>query len=100
MVFSRRDQHFEDLSNLLKVLIKFTPPIPVFFKDLLTYIVFTFMLKLGKQSYTPMREKCYTIINLQLPKLVKDCISFCGMVKFLPSFLQDLRKHLTLSIRY
>ena len=39
-------------------------------------------------------KQCDAIINLQTPKSVKDCRSFCGMVNFLSSFLKDLRKHL------
>ena len=51
-------------------------------------------VKEEKPSNTMMKEKCDAITNRQLPRLVKECHSFCGMVTFLSSFLKDPRKHL------
>ena len=48
-------------------------------------------------SYTPMKEKYDAIINTKLPKLVKECTSFCGGVNILSSFLTDMRKHIILT---
>ena len=48
-------------------------------------------------SYTPMKEKCAAIINIILPKLVKECTSFCGVVNILSSFLTDMRKYIILT---
>ena len=50
------------------------------------------MLKEGKPSYTPMREKCDAKIKVKLTNSVKECRLLCRMVNFL-SFVKDLRKH-------
>ena len=52
----------------------------------------TFMLKDGQPPDTPVREKYDVIIKLKLLKFMKYCRSFCGMVKFLSSFLTYHRK--------
>ena len=100
MVFTRKEQPLGDLANLFKALVKFllkiSPYTYQFFRDQLTYMGLTFMLKDGKLSYTPMREKCAAIIKLKLPKSVEYCKSFCSIVTFLSSFFKNLRKHLIL----
>ena len=42
--------------------------------------------------YTPLKDKCGAIQNLDSPKILKQTRAFCGMVNFLSSFLPDLRK--------
>ena len=39
-----------------------------------------------------MKDKCDAIQNLEPPKTVQDCRKFCGMVKFLATFLKYLQK--------
>ena len=95
MIPLMHEQDFEHLANLFKAFIqlrlKLSPYKCQFFGDHLTYI--KFMLKVGESSYTPIRDKCDAIINLQLPRSV-DCILFCGLVNFLSPFLKDIMKHL------
>ena len=51
-----------------------------------------FLIQNGRPSFTPMKDKCDAIQNLELPKTVCDCRKFCGMVNFLATFLKDLQK--------
>ena len=41
--------------------------------------------------YTPVKDKCEAIRNLESPKTLKQTRVFCGMVNFLSSFLSNLR---------
>ena len=45
-----------------------------------------------KVCYTPLKDKCEAIRNLDSPKTLKQMKAFCGMVNFLSSFLPDLRR--------
>lgn len=51
-----------------------------------------FLFQNGRQSFTPMKDKCDAIHNLEPPKTICDCRTLCGMVNFLATFLQDLEK--------
>ena len=51
------------------------------------------MLKEGTSSYTLIKEKYDAFINMKLPKSVKGCHKFSGMIDFQSFFLKDLRKH-------
>ena len=45
----------------------------------------------GRQScYTPLKDKCDAIRNLESPKTLMQTRAFCGMVNFLSSFLPNL----------
>ena len=50
-----------------------------------------FQVKNSKVCYTPLKDKCAVIRNLELPKMLKQTRTFCGMVNFLSSFLPNLR---------
>ena len=41
--------------------------------------------------YTPLKDKCEAIRNLESPKTLKQTRALCGMVNFLSSFLPNLR---------
>ena len=56
-----------------------------------------FQVKDSKVCYTPLKEKCEAIRNLEFPKTLKQTRAFCGMVNFLSSFLPNLR-HLLIPI--
>ena len=47
-------------------------------------------VKNSKVCYTPLKDKCKAIRNLELPKTLKQTRAFCGMVNFLSSFLPNL----------
>ena len=50
-----------------------------------------FQVKNSKVCYTPLKDKCEAIRNLESPKTLKQTRAFCGMVNFLSSFLPNLR---------
>ena len=88
----------QDLTNLFQSLmdhgLKISPKKCQFFRTSLIYMGFKFLIDKGRPSFTPMKDKCDSIRNLEPPKTVKDCQTFCGMVNFLATFLKDLQKHL------
>ena len=94
LIFSTKEQHWEDLDNLFKVLIKYglkiSPHKCQLFKRELVYMGLQFIVKDGVPHYTAMKDKCDTIRNMQTPKSVKECQTFCGMVNFLSTFCKNL----------
>ena len=51
-----------------------------------------FQVEDDKVCYTPLKDKCEAIQNLDSPKTLKQTREFCGMVNFLSSFLSNLRR--------
>ena len=49
-----------------------------------------------KVCYTPLKDKCDAIRNLESPKTLRQTRAFCGMVNFLSSFLPNLCRLLIL----
>ena len=96
LIFSTKEQHWEDLDNLFKVLIKYglkiSPHKCQLFKRELVYMGLQFIVKDGVPHYTAMKDKCNTIRNMQTPKSVKECRTFCGMVNFLSTFCKNLHE--------
>ena len=96
LIFSTKDQHWEDLQNLFQVLIKYglkiSPHKCQLFHNELVYMGLQFLVKDGVEYYTAMKEKCDAIRNMQAPKSVKECRTFCGMVNFLSTFCKNLRE--------
>ena len=56
-----------------------------------------FQIQEDKVCYTPLKDKCDAIRNLESPKTLRQTRAFCGMVNFLSSFLPNLCR---LLIRY
>ena len=98
LVHSKFADHMQDLTNLFQSLmdngLKISPKKCQFFRTSLIYMGFKILIDKGRPSFTPMKDKCDSIRNLEPPKTVKDCRKFCGMVNFLATFLKDLQKHL------
>ena len=98
LVHSKFADHMQDLTNLFQSLmdhgLKISPKKCQFFRTSLIYMGFKFLIDKGRPSFTPMKDKCDSVRNLEPPKTVKDCRKFCGMVNFLATFLKDLQKHL------
>ena len=98
LVHSKFADHMQDLTNLFQSLmdygLKISPKKCQFFRTSLIYMGFKFLIHKGRPSFTPMKDKCDSIRNLEPPKTVKDCRKFCGMVNFLATFSKDLQKHL------
>ena len=51
-----------------------------------------FQVEDDKVCYTPLKDKCEAIQNLDSPKTLKQTRAFCGMVNFLSSSLPNLRR--------
>ena len=98
LVHSKFKDHIQDLRNLLQSLrnhgLKISPRKCQFFRTSLIYMGFKFLIDNGRPSFTPMKDKCDAIRNLESPKTVRDCRKFCGMVNFLATFFKDLQKYL------
>ena len=95
LIFSTKEQHWEDLANLFNVLIKFGLKISLhkcqLFRDKLIDMGLEFLIKNGTAHYMAMRDKCDTIRNMKATKSVKECRTFCGIVNFLSTFCKNLR---------
>ena len=94
-IHSTGEEHMDDLLYLLKVLqkygLKISPHKFQFFKKKIVYMGLEFQVDDDKVCYTPLKDKCEAIRNLDSPKTLKQMRAFCGMVNFLSSFLPDLR---------
>ena len=86
----------DDLIDLFKVLrkygLKLSPHKCQFFKKKIVYMGLEFQIQEDKVCYTPLKDKCDTIRNLEAPKTLRQTRAFCGMVNFLSSFLFNLRR--------
>ena len=58
----------------------------------MVYMELEFQVDNDKVCYTPLKDKCEVIRNLDSPKTLKQMRAFCGMVNFLSSFLPSLRR--------
>ena len=94
-IHSTAEEHMDDLMDLFKVLRKYGLKISShkcqFYKKKIVYMGLEFQVKDDKVWYTPLKDKCEAIQNLDSPKTLKQTRAFCGMVNFLSSFLPNLR---------
>ena len=90
------DEHVDELMDLFKVLqkygLKISPHKCQFFKKKIVYMGLEFQVEDDKICYTPLKDKCEAIQNLDSPKTLKQTRAFCGMLNFLSSFLPNLRR--------
>ena len=95
-IHSTAEEHMDDLMDLFKVLwkysLKISPHKCQFFKKKIVYMGLEFQIQKDKVCYTPLKDKCDTIRNLELPKTLRQTRAFCGMVNFLSSFLPNLHR--------
>ena len=88
------EEHVDDLMDLFKVLrkygLKLSPHKYQFFKKKIVYMGLEFQIQGDKVCYTPLKDKCDAIRNLESPKTLRQTRAFCGMVNFLSSFLPNL----------
>ena len=94
------EEHMDDLIDLFKVLrkygLKLSPHKCQFFKKRIVYMGLEFQVQEDKVCYTPLKDKCDAIRNLELPKTLRQTRAFCGMINFLSSFLPNLHRLLIL----
>ena len=91
-IHSTAKEHMDDLIDLFKVLrkygLKLSPHKCQFFKKM----GLEFQIQEDKVCYTPLKDKCDAIQNLESPKTLRQTRAFCGMVNFLSSFLPNLHR--------
>ena len=72
---STKEEHMDDLMDLLKVLCKYglkiSPHKCQFFKKKIVYMGLEFQVKDSKVCYTPLKCKCKAIRNPESPKTLK-----------------------------
>ena len=95
-IHSTAEEHLDDLMDLFKVLrkcsLKLSPHKYQFFKKKIVYMGLEFQIQEDKVCYTPLKDKCDTIRNLESPKTLRQTRAFCGMINFLSSFLPNLHR--------
>ena len=89
-IHSTVEEHMDDLLDLFKVLqkygLKISPHKCQFFKKKIVYMGLEFQVENDKVCYTPLKDKCEAIQNLDSPKTLKQTRAFCDMVNF-PVFI-------------
>ena len=90
------EEHMDDLVDLFKVLRKYGLKLPPhkcqFFKKKIVYMGLELQIQEDKVRYTPLKDKCDAIWNLESLKTLRQTRAFCSMVNFLSSFLPNLRR--------
>ena len=90
-IHSTTEEHMDDLMDLFKVLrkygLKLSPQKCQFFKKKMGL---EFQVQGDKVCYTPLKDKCDAIRNLESPKTLRQTRAFSRMVNFLSSFLPNL----------
>ena len=93
---SAAEEHMDDLMDLFKALrkygLKLSPHKCQFFKKKIVYMGLEFQVQREKVCYTPLKDKCDAIRNLESPKILRQTRAFCRMVNFLSSFLSNLHR--------
>ena len=95
-IHSTVEEHMDDLMDLFKVLkkygLKLSPHKCQFFKKNIVYMGLEFQVQGDKVCYTPLKDKCDPIRNLESTKTLRQTRAFCRMVNFLSSFLPNLHR--------
>ena len=75
-IHSTADEHLDDLNDLFKVLgkygLKLSPHKCQFLKKKIVYMGLEFQIQDDKVCYTPLKDKCDTIRNLDSPKTLRQ----------------------------
>ena len=99
MIHSKKKKdHLTHLIALLKALIrnglKKSPRKCQLFRQKLTYIGQTLLIKDNTPCITPLRSRVDAMQRLEPPKTPKECKKFCGLINYLSMYLKDLQKRL------
>ena len=90
------EEHMDDIMDLFKVLRKYglilSPHKCQFFKKKMVYMGLEFQIQGDKVCYTPLKDKCDAIRNLESCKTLRQTRALCGMVNFLSSLLPNLQR--------
>ena len=83
------EEHIDDLMDLFKVLRKYGLKLSPH-KKKIVYMGLEFQIQGDKICFTPLKDRCDAIRNLESPKTLRQTRAFCEMVNFLSSFLPNL----------
>ena len=104
LIHSKFADHLDDLIHLFQSLIKnglkISPHKCQFFSKSIVYMGLKFLIHEGRPSFTPMKDMCDAIRNLQPLKTVKDCRKVCGMVNFLATFFVKFTENIDTNIQF
>ena len=85
-IHSTAEEHVDDLMDLFKVLRKYCLKLSLhkcqFFKKRIVYMGLEFQVQGDKVCYTPLKDKCDTIRNLESPKTLRQTRAFLWNGKF------------------
>ena len=85
-IHSTAEEHMDDLLDLFKVLqnysLKISPYKCQFFKKKIVYMGLQFQVEDDKVCYTPLKDKCKAIWNLDSPKTLKQSFLWYGQFPF------------------
>ena len=91
-IHSTAEEHMDDLIDLFKVLrkygLKLSPHKCQFFKKKIVYMGLEFQIQEDKVCYTPLKDKCDAIRNLESPKTLRQTRAFLS--SFLPNLCRLL----------
>ena len=94
-IHSTAEEHMGDLLDLFKVLLKYdlkiSPHKCQFFKKKIVYMGLEFQVEDDKVCYTPLKDKCEAIQNLDSPKTLKQ-MSFLWYGQFPVFIFTQLKK--------
>ena len=95
-IHSTAEEHMDDLMDLFRVLrkygLKLSPHKCQFFQKENSLHGIRIPDSGDQVCYTPLKDKCDAIRNIESPKTLRQTRAFCGMVNFLSSFLPNLRR--------
>ena len=79
-IHSTAEEHMDDLMDIFKVLrkygLKLSPHKCPFFKKKIVYMGLEFQVQGDKVCYTPLKDKCDAIRNLESPKILRQTRAF------------------------
>ena len=82
-IHSTAEEHMDDLMDLFKVLRKYGLKLSShkcqFFKKKIVYMGLEFQVQGDKVCYTPLKDKCDAIRNLESSKTLRQIRVFCRM---------------------
>ena len=83
-IHSTAEEHIDGLMDLFMVLrkygLKLSPHKCQFFKKKIVYMGLEFQIQGDKVCYTPLKDKCDAIRNLESPKTLRQTRAFCGTI--------------------
>ena len=95
LIHSKKSDHLEEVRALFDALrrhgLKVSPKKCQLFRDELTYMGHTFLIRNGRPAIKAHKNRIEAIQKINQMKSPKDCKSFCGAVNFLSMYLDKLQ---------